>query len=48
MPEFSQDTLSLYTRSGERKYLNRAERRRVLAVMQRLERERASLTLKRV
>lgn len=35
----------LYTPGGERKYINRAERRRVLAVMQRLERERALFSL---
>jgi site-specific recombinase XerD len=41
MPEFTQDNLSLYTRRGERKYVNRAERRRVLAVMETMKRERA-------
>jgi integrase len=41
MSEFTQEKLSLYTPRGERKYVNRAERRRVIAVMQRLKRERA-------
>lgn len=45
MPDFTQDNLSLYTRKGERKYVNRAERRRVLEVMERLERERALFSL---
>jgi integrase len=37
--------MSLYTGAGERKYINLAERRRVLAVMQELERERALFSL---
>ena len=45
MSEFSDQSLSLYTRAGERKYINHAERERVLAVMQRLERERALFSL---
>jgi len=45
MSEFSDEHLSLYTRAGERKYVNHAERKRVLAVMQRLERERALFSL---
>lgn len=45
MPNFQQDNLTLYTRRGERKYINRAERQRVLAAMQKLERERALFSL---
>jgi hypothetical protein len=45
MSEFSDQHLSLYTRGGERKYINQAERQRVLEVMQRLERERALFSL---
>ena len=45
MSEFTVEHLSLYTRAGERKYVNQAERRRVLAVMQRLEHERALFSL---
>jgi site-specific recombinase XerD len=45
MPIFQQDNLSLYTRRGERKYINRAERRRVLRVMERLNRDRALFSL---
>jgi integrase len=41
MSELTQDNLSLYTRRGERKYVNRAERRRVLAAMERMRRDRA-------
>jgi integrase/recombinase XerD len=41
MPGFTQDNLSLYTRRGERKYVNRAERRRVLAALEKMKRERA-------
>lgn len=41
MSEFTQERLTLYTGAGERKYVNRAERQRVIEVMQRLERERA-------
>jgi site-specific recombinase XerD len=44
MPEFSNDNSCLYARSGERKYINRTERRRV-AAMERLERERALFSL---
>ena len=45
MPDFTQQDLSLYTRGGERKYVNQAERQRVLEVMERLERERALFSL---
>jgi integrase/recombinase XerD len=45
MPEFSNDNLSLYSGAGERKYLNRAERQRVLQVMERMKRERALFSL---
>lgn len=45
MSEFSDESLSLYTGTGERKYVNHAERQRVLEVMQRLERERALFSL---
>jgi integrase len=45
MSEFSDESLSLYTPSGERKYINQAERERVLAVMQKLERDRALFSL---
>lgn len=45
MPDFTQDNLSLYAPQGERKYVNSAERRRVLEVMQQLERERALFSL---
>jgi integrase/recombinase XerD len=45
MSEFNDDHLSLYTARGERKYINQAERERVLAVMERLERERALFSL---
>ena len=45
MSEFNDDHLSLYTARGERKYINQAERQRVLAVMERLERERALFSL---
>ena len=45
MSEFTQDHLSLYTPRGERKYVNRTERRRVLQAMERLERERALFAL---
>ena len=45
MSEFTDQSLSLYTGTGERKYVNHAERQRVLAVMQRLERERALFSL---
>src|SRR5262245_8068829 len=45
MPEFSSDDSCLYAGSGERKYINQAERRRVLAAMERLERERALFSL---
>ena len=45
MSEFTQESLSLYTPRGERKYINHDERQRVLAVMQRLERERALFSL---
>jgi len=45
MSEFNDDHLSLYTALGERKYINQAERERVLAVMERLERERALFSL---
>jgi site-specific recombinase XerD len=41
MSEFSQDNFSLYGHGGERKYVNRPERRRVLLAMKRLRRERA-------
>jgi integrase/recombinase XerD len=45
MPNTSNDNSCLYAGSGERKYINQAERRRVLAVMERLERERALFAL---
>ena len=45
MSEFNDEHLSLYTGTGERKYVNHAERQRVLAVMERLERERALFSL---
>ena len=45
MSEFSDEHLSLYTGTGERKYVNHAERQRVLEVMQRLARERALFSL---
>ena len=45
MSEFDDRSLSLYTPRGERKYINRAERRRVLAVIQRLKRERALFSM---
>jgi integrase len=41
MSDFTQENLSLYAANGERKYVNRAERRRVLRALQRLKRERA-------
>jgi integrase/recombinase XerD len=41
MPDFQQDNLSLYTPRGERKYINQAERQRVLEVMDGLKRDRA-------
>ena len=45
MPEFNDEHLSLYTARGERKYINQAERQRVLAVLERLDRERALFSL---
>ena len=45
MSEFSDQSLSLYSGAGERKYVNHSERLRVLEVMQRLERERALFSL---
>jgi integrase/recombinase XerD len=45
MPEFSDANLSLYSGAGERKYINHAERRRVLQVMERMKRERALFSL---
>jgi site-specific recombinase XerD len=45
MPEFSDVNLSLYSGAGERKYINRAERRRVLQVMEKMKRERALFSL---
>lgn len=45
MAEFSDKILSLYTPRGERKYVNQAERQRVLAAMQSLESERALFCL---
>jgi site-specific recombinase XerD len=45
MPEFSDNNLSLYSGAGERKYVNRAERQRVLEVMQHMKRERALFSL---
>ena len=45
MSDDNDEGLSLYTRTGERKYINRAERQRVLDVMERLERERALFSL---
>jgi site-specific recombinase XerD len=45
MSEFDDQSLSLYTQAGERKYINQAERQRVLEVMQRLERDRALFSL---
>lgn len=40
-----QGALSLYTPAGDRKYVNRAERRRVLAVIRKLQRERALFSM---
>jgi site-specific recombinase XerD len=40
MPEFRQDNFSLYGPKGDKKYVNRPERRRVLLAMKRLRRER--------
>jgi integrase len=45
MPEFGNDNLSLYSGAGERKYINRAERQRVLEVMEHMKRERALFSL---
>lgn len=45
MPEFSDESLSLYTPRGERKYVNQAERQRVLSAMQSLDSERALFCL---
>jgi site-specific recombinase XerD len=45
MSEVNDEHLSLYTARGERKYINQAERQRVLEVMQRLERDRALFSL---
>src|SRR5262245_23515352 len=45
MSEFNDEHLSLYTARGERKYINHAERQRVLAVMDRLGRERSLFSL---
>jgi integrase len=45
MSEFGDQNLSLYSGTGERKYINQAERQRVLAAMQRLKRERALFSL---
>jgi integrase len=45
MSEFNDEQLSLYTARGERKYINHAERQRVLEVIDRLERERALFSL---
>ena len=45
MAEFSTDNLSLYSGAGERKYINRAERQRVLKVMEKMKRERALFSL---
>jgi site-specific recombinase XerD len=45
MQEHSNQNLSLYSQTGERKYLNRAERRRALDVMARMELERALFSL---
>jgi integrase len=41
MSVFTEDHLSLYAANGERKYVNRAERTRVLAAMEKMKRERA-------
>lgn len=40
-----QSAFSLYTPTGDRKYLNRAERHRVLAAMHKLQRERALFSM---
>jgi len=45
MSEFTDEGLSLYTARGERKYINQAERQRVLAVMERLGRERSLFSM---
>lgn len=45
MQRTTQDNFSLYAPTGERKYLNWAERHRVLAVMENLQRERALFAL---
>jgi site-specific recombinase XerD len=45
MSEFGDQSLSLYSGTGERKYINQAERQRVLAVMEKLKRERALFSL---
>jgi integrase len=41
MSGFTEDHLSLYAANSERKYVNRAERTRVLAAMEKMKRERA-------
>ncbi len=41
MADFDEEGPSLYTRDGHRKYLNQAERKRVLEVLRRLGRGRA-------
>src|SRR5262245_2374288 len=45
MSEFNDEHLSLYTARGERKYITQAERQRVLAVMERLGRERSLFSM---
>lgn len=44
MHQVTQDTYSLYTDTGDRKYINQLERRRVLETIQRLTRDRALFT----
>lgn len=45
MSEFDDQNLSLYSGTGERKYINQAERQRVLGVMEKLKRDRALFSL---
>jgi hypothetical protein len=45
MSQFTALALSLYSRVGERKYVNNAERRRVLQSIETLPRDRALFTL---
>jgi integrase/recombinase XerD len=45
MSRCDQDNFGLYSPTGDRKYVNRAERRRVLRIMEGLKRERALFSL---